>query len=70
MENQIDKLRQGRDRLRAALASQAPAAEKKVKIIERLEQLLNKSEIAVQIAQESVEEARRHMQNLKGMRMT
>ncbi|KAM3178794.1 hypothetical protein ACTXT7_001828 [Hymenolepis weldensis] len=65
IEDQMDKLRQGRDRLRAALSGQAQVADKKARIIERLEQLLNKSETAVQIAQKAVDEAKQHIKDIK-----
>lgn len=66
IEDQMDKLRQGRDRLRAALVGQAQVADKKARIIERLEQLLNKSETAVQTAQKAVDEAKQHIKDIKG----
>ncbi len=60
----MERLRKGRERLRAALAHQAPSANEKARIIERLEQLLNKSETAVKSAQEAVDAARQHLEDL------
>uniref|UniRef100_A0A5K3G0A8 t-SNARE coiled-coil homology domain-containing protein n=1 Tax=Mesocestoides corti TaxID=53468 RepID=A0A5K3G0A8_MESCO len=65
IEDRMEKLRQSRDRLRTVLARQVPVADEKARIIERLEQLHNKSEAAVQTAKDAVDTARQQLDDLK-----
>lgn len=66
IEELIEKMRRGRDRLRATLVRQTPVAEEKARIIERLKQLLNKSETAVQTAEKAVRNAKQQLEDLTG----
>ncbi|VDM24354.1 unnamed protein product [Hydatigera taeniaeformis] len=66
IEGHIEEMRRARDRLKAALVRQTPVAEEKARIIERLENLLNKSETAVQTAQKAVRNAKQQLEDLKG----
>ncbi|KAH9280970.1 Laminin-like protein lam-2 [Echinococcus granulosus] len=64
IEDHIEKMRRGRDRLIAALARQTPVAEEKARIVERLKHLLNKSETAVQTARKAVRDAKQQLEDL------
>lgn len=66
MEDQMEKLKQSRDRLKSALSRQMPVVEERAQIIQRLEQLLNRSVAAVQITQKAMEDARQHQKDLQG----
>lgn len=67
VEEHVERLRQGRERIRNVLARHTPSANEKARIIERLEQLLNMSENAVSTATEAVTTARKHMEDLRSM---
>lgn len=66
VETHVELLKQGRERLRLALAKQTPTANEKQKIMDHLIALVKKSENAVVDAQAAVDKARQQLADLNG----